>query len=261
MRRLLILAAFLLIISLVPVCAQRGGHASGGSHGSVGGGHAFSGSHGSVGGHGFAGHSYVSHGSTGTRFGGTRVASSGARFAGRGERFGGGRGDHFRRGRFGPYRYGNCYGYGCWGYGYPFYAYGGIDPNWWWDSYSSNDADDADERAEANEMNEENLREQQMLREQDHQAYARSSSRPQIPASRAPERDERAQAEPATVLIFRDQHQREIQNYAIVDEMLWIFTPQRTEKVPLAVLDMPATIKANEDRGVEFHLPESSQGQ
>jgi hypothetical protein len=61
--------------------------------------------------------------------------------------------------------------------------------------------------------------------------------------------------------VFRDQHQREIQNYAIVDEMLWIFTPQRIEKVPLAVLNVPATIKANEDRGVEFRLPESSTGQ
>ena len=107
-------------------------------------------------------------------------------------------------------------------------------------------------------MNAENLEEQRALREQD-QAYARPMRQP--PHATQARAAEPAENGPATVLVFRDQHQREIQNYAIVDEMLWIFSPQRIEKVPLAVLNVPATIKANEDRGVEFHLPEASTGQ
>jgi len=110
----------------------------------------------------------------------------------------------------------------------------------------------------ANEMNEENLEEQQALGEQDQDAYAqaRRQSRPaQSSASQSAEND------PKTVLIFRDQHQREIQNYAIVDDLIYVFTPQRTEKVPLAVIDVPATVRANEDRGVDFHLPGVNEGQ
>src|ERR1039457_1283966 len=239
MRRLLTFAAFLLIISVVPVCAQHSSHGgSGGSHGGVSGGHgSVGGSNGSFGGH--AG--FVGHGSGGPRFGGSHIASrSGSHFGsgrgsfGRGDHFRGGPGDHFRNGRFGfrnrpRHRYGYPY------YGYPLYAYGGIDPYWWWDTYSSNDQDDAQQREEAAEMNAENLEEQRALREQD-QAYARPMRQPP-PATQA-RAAEPAENGPATVLVFRDQHQREIQNYAIVDEMLWIFSPQRIEKVPLAVLNV-----------------------
>ena len=60
---------------------------------------------------------------------------------------------------------------------------------------------------------------------------------------------------PATVLVFRDQHQKEIQNYAIVGQTLWNFAPQHTEKIPLSELDLAATTKANDDRGVTFRVP------
>ncbi len=108
-------------------------------------------------------------------------------------------------------------------------------------------------------MNADNLQEQQALREQDQDAYGAPMRQPPH-ASPAPAATQ-ADNSPATVLVFRDQHQREIRNYAIVDEMLWIFSPQRIEKVPLAILDVPATIKANDDRGIDFRLPESSSGQ
>ena len=240
MRRLLAFAAFLLIIPAVPVCAQHGGSHGGsaGSHGGFSGGHASVGaSHGSVGGHaGFVGHGSVVGGSHFTsRFGSPS------------------RGNHFRNERVGAYGYRNRFGYG-----YPYYGYAGIDPYWWWDTYSSNDQDEAQQREDAAEMNAENLDEQRALREQDQHAHARPMSPPHATQARAPEQAENI---PATVLVFRDQHQREIQNYAIVDEMLWIFGPQRIEKVPLAVLNVPATIKANDERGVGFRLPESGSGQ
>ena len=170
------------------------------------------------------------------------------------------RGDHFRgrgfdRG-FRHHRFG--YGYGPYGYGYPYWGY--YDPYWdwwWWDSGSAYDEDAAREREYADQMNYENLREQEVLRQRDEDAYAQRPR--QAPAQSREE--ERASAEPATVLVFRDQHQREIQNYAIVGPTLWNFTPQRTEKIPLAELDIPATVKANDDRGVELDVPRPSEGQ
>jgi hypothetical protein len=241
MRRLLTFAAFLLILSVMPVCAQRGGgHASGGSHGSMGGGHA-----------GFSGHSgFVGHsmgGGSGAHFGSGFASRSGSRF-GSGTRFIGG--DRFRNGRFGLRN--RCIG--C--FGYPYYGYyGGVDPYWWWDTYPS---DDDEQRGLAAEMNAENLEEQQALREQDQDLYARRMPRPR-PSQ--PTVSEKADNDPTTILIFRDQRTREIQNYAIVDEMLWIFTPTRIEKVSLSAIDVPATMQANENRGVDFRLPGVSPGQ
>jgi hypothetical protein len=76
------------------------------------------------------------------------------------------------------------------------------------------------------------------------------------------ERDSRSQppAKPepqsATQLVFQDKHSEEVQNYAIVGRTLWIFTELRARKVPLSDLDLAATTQANEERGVDFRLPE-----
>lgn len=61
--------------------------------------------------------------------------------------------------------------------------------------------------------------------------------------------------QPNTVLIFKDGHKSEVQNYAIVGGTLFDFTDGRSHKILLADLDLPATQKANEDRGVDFQLP------
>jgi hypothetical protein len=66
---------------------------------------------------------------------------------------------------------------------------------------------------------------------------------------------------PATLLVFRDEHQQEVQNYAIVGQTLWSFAPGRTQKIPLSSLDLPATEKANDDRGVTFRVPAGSEAQ
>ena len=58
-----------------------------------------------------------------------------------------------------------------------------------------------------------------------------------------------------TLLVFRDKHTQEVQNYAIVGGTLWIFSEQRATKLPLSWLDIEATTKANDDRGVNFQLP------
>ena len=61
--------------------------------------------------------------------------------------------------------------------------------------------------------------------------------------------------QPQTVLVFKDGHQLEVQNYAIVGSMLFDLTPGRHSKITIADLDLAATAKQNDDRGIDFQLP------
>ncbi len=61
--------------------------------------------------------------------------------------------------------------------------------------------------------------------------------------------------QPQTVLIFKDGHQLEVQNYAVIGDTLYDLTPGRHHKVALAELDLASTAKQNDDRGIDFRLP------
>ena len=61
---------------------------------------------------------------------------------------------------------------------------------------------------------------------------------------------------PPTVLVFRDGHRSEVQNYGIVGQTFWVFTERHARKYQLSDLDLPATKTANEQRGVEFVVSE-----
>jgi hypothetical protein len=274
MRRLAAIPAFALLLAL-PLWAQHGGgHGGGGGHAGGGGGHAgFSGGHSggfSGGGHagGFSGGSAGVHAYSGPQSRSvaprafsrppssvrpfSRPPISQNRFRGSGIRTFG-----FRN---------NCYG--CRGYGYYPWAYGYYDPYWWWDSDSSynNDNDNGYDQdvAAAAEMNQQNLaqqsEEQQMMRQEqadgDQDLYAN-----RVPMRPAMHQSDGAPVLPDTVLVFRDEHKQEISNYAIVGQTLWNFAPQHTQKIPLSDLDLPATTKANEDRGLTFRVPASGEAQ
>jgi hypothetical protein len=58
----------------------------------------------------------------------------------------------------------------------------------------------------------------------------------------------------STALVFKDGHRSEVVNYAIVGDTLFDFDG-RKRKILLADLDLPATHKANDDRGVDFQIP------
>lgn len=60
-----------------------------------------------------------------------------------------------------------------------------------------------------------------------------------------------------TLLIFRDGLQREVTNYAIMGQYIYVFVGDR-RKIPLSEIDVDATIKANEARGSEFKIPSSA---
>jgi hypothetical protein len=66
-----------------------------------------------------------------------------------------------------------------------------------------------------------------------------------------------AEEEPVqlTSLVFRSKRTEEVQNYAIVGQTLWIFNPPRARRIPLSELDLTATAKLNDERGVDFRLP------
>jgi hypothetical protein len=82
------------------------------------------------------------------------------------------------------------------------------------------------------------------------------------PARRSSTNEERAAApptpvedkSPATVFIFKDGHQMETKNYAIMGGTLFDFSGKMLKKIQIDELDSAATIKANDDRGVVMKL-------
>jgi hypothetical protein len=269
MRRLISIAAFALSLAM-PVWAQHGGggHGGGGHAGFGGGGHAgFSGGHAS----GFSGHSAISSGSVGVHAlsGSSRagVRSYARPFTRPSFSTRASRGPFLHDGFRGPffrtygYGYNNCWGYACrGGYAYPWWGYYDpywYDPNWLYDSDSSYDDSYNQSVAQAAEMNRENLEEQQMLRQEQADGDQDIYMQPHHNVPNAASGDEKKGAPvlPSTVLVFRDQHKEEIENYAIVGQTLYNFEPQHTEKIALSTLDLAATAKANDDRGMKFSLP------
>lgn len=232
MRYWLAVAALGAALTVSPAWAQRGG----GGHGGFGGHAAFSGHA------GFASHSMGGfHGSSFARGG-----FPGPHFAGRGW------GNGFRR----PYpRGGYCWGGSCYygrgyygyGWGWPYaYAGWGWDYPWYYDDsnnyardsgYSYAPPEDYQPQAEIDRLHDEVAQ----LRDQ-----MRNVPHPPEPKQTAPE---------PTQLVFADKHTEQVENYAIVRQTLWVFDNSRTRKIPLASLDIPATEKANQDRGVDFEIP------
>jgi len=95
--------------------------------------------------------------------------------------------------------------------------------------------------------------------------YSPNSSPPPVNSAPAPQsyqqrrsgRNDSASddAEP-TVLVFRDGHRQEIANYAIMGSTLFVLSGPRA-RIPVAELDIPATERVNQDRGVDFKIPKA----
>ncbi len=65
---------------------------------------------------------------------------------------------------------------------------------------------------------------------------------------------------PPAVLVFRDAHQEEIGKYTIIGRTIYTSADywssgSWTRKVQIAELDVPATLKLNQERGAKFSLP------
>jgi hypothetical protein len=92
-------------------------------------------------------------------------------------------------------------------------------------------------------------------RERDRQQAASNdnksvSSKRSEESAPAPQEDK----SPATVFVFKDGHQLETKNYAIMGETLFDFSGNSLKKIKLEEIDSAATLKANDDRGVQVKL-------
>ncbi|MGP0097532.1 MAG: hypothetical protein ACLPHI_10890 [Terriglobales bacterium] len=216
------LATLGLMLIALPVWAQRRGGGGGGSHavshGAPGAGH-YSGSVHS-GSYGYGGG--YSHGNGGVRI----VVGS-------------------------PY-YGGYYGRrGLYPYGYSPYSYYG----WYGDPffYDTQDNGDQDSYSGASNQPPYYPAPENSGLQRDVQALSGKIDRLQadVEARNRPKAEE-----PETALVFRDQHIEEVRNYAIAGGTLWVLNERAAKKIPLAQLDLPATIKMNDDRGVDFQVPQ-----
>jgi hypothetical protein len=244
MRRWIFMAALSAVLVAAPLWGQRGGR-GGMSMGS--------------GGHG----GFVSHGGSPVYSGGPRGGSG----WGGGSRGWGGHPTYSGWGwRRPPYGY---YPYRYWGWGYPsFYGYGWYPYSGWYggvgwydDSYSYPAQsypsyvyaapDNSDAYAQNSQLQQDEI---DRLNQEVARLREEGESRP--PSNPPPSPSAKAQVHAETLLVFRDGHTEEIQNYAIVGKTLWVFTEQRAHKIPIIDLDVPATTRANEDRGIDFRLPQ-----
>jgi hypothetical protein len=144
---------------------------------------------------------------------------------------------------FSPYYY--YYGYPAYpsfygDYSYPGYPYSSPDAYPAYDYYADYSAqNDVAQQQDIDRLEGEVAR----LREQ-RETPERALPKPPVEIKSTP-----------TLLVFRDRHTQEVQNYAIVGGTLWVFNEQRAMKLPLSWLDVEATSKANDERGVDFRLP------
>ena len=138
-----------------------------------------------------------------------------------------------------------------WGfYGYP--AWYNADYAYSQDMYSSRESS---EYSALYQQNQERARELDRLSDEVERLRDEQQSRSAAPAPR-PEPRSKPEPHELTVLVFRDQHRQEVENYAIVGQTIWIFSEKRATKVPLSSLDVDATSKANYERGLEFRVPQ-----
>jgi hypothetical protein len=236
MRRWLGIATLTLGLLAMPVWAQRHGGGGGGAHFASGGSH----SSGAVR-SGSSGH--ISSSSSSYRGAISGVRGSGYR--GSGVRVLSGN-PNYRRRVYGP---GYYYPYGL---GYPYYSWYAdpLDsPSDYQDGDDQSDGQSADSSADYSGP----YRDDSGL-QSDVQALSGKVDRLQadVEARNRP----RAELQPATALVFRDQHVEEVHNYAISGGTIWVFGEQAAKKIPLTQLDLDATVKMNDDRGVDFQVPE-----
>jgi len=151
-------------------------------------------------------------------------------------------------------------GFGRWGYPWAYAYYpGGWDYPLDYSDYDQSSNQNQLQAYELQMMNNQQQIEQRIdsLEDRLDQLYEQRSA----PASQAQaNRQTSVQSESSqpAVLVYKDGHKQEVQNYAIVGQTIWVLNEQQARKVPLSALDLNATRKANEERDVEFAVPGST---
>lgn len=87
------------------------------------------------------------------------------------------------------------------------------------------------------------------------------------PRDPAPERREAAPAAAAkpeppptpTIVVLRSGEKLELTDYAVTGDTLYDLHGGRTKKIAVSDIDLPTTVKLNEERGIEFTLPNAAR--
>ena len=123
------------------------------------------------------------------------------------------------------------------------------------ESYADNDNDrygehytDYREAERRRRQEEERQAEEQRRREEEDTRKAESK-----PGTKQEEKPQ--EQEPVTVLVFTDGHRQGIHGYAITGDVLYDLAGGRARKILLGDLDLPATIRLNDELGNDFRLP------
>ena len=154
----------------------------------------------------------------------------------------------------GGFHHRHGFGHGFYPYGaYPYYGW--YSPLWDWEPTSYDSRNDYVDRyaesqyqtaAEINRLADE----VEQLREQ-----GASGSVEQAPARPLVQPEAKNDQDLPVILVFMDKHIQEIRNYAVANEMVVAFDGTRTRKYPLMDIDLAATMKLNDERGVNFSVP------
>ena len=146
------------------------------------------------------------------------------------------------------------------GFRNPYYAYApfGYYSPFWWDWYSSsydrsnNDDNYVAQRQAQQQIDDLSQQVQDLQQERAERAYSQAPV-PRPPAASNTE----AKIEPdmSVVLVYFDKRIEEIKNYAVANEKVVVFDNHHIKKIPLADIDLAATMKLNDERGVDFQIP------
>jgi hypothetical protein len=161
-------------------------------------------------------------------------------------------GGHFGRGFNGHFRHHHRFFRNNWVWGYPIWAY--YDPGFY-DYSSDRSYYEASAAAESAAYDQQARLEQRMDRIEDRldTLINRLQSTPASQTAPPPKPEPTS----AATIVFRDGHTEEVENFAVVGQTLWIFTEQRARKVPMAQINTEATDQANQQRGIDLHLPKA----
>jgi hypothetical protein len=261
MRGWLSVAALCTILLAVPAWGQRGGGGrGGGGHGGGGGFHGGGFSGRSRGGYGGNGYGYRGYGYPGYGYGYRGYGYPGYGYGGyRGYGYG-----------YGGYGYGYGRGWRGWGWGYPWWG-GSWYPWWGWDSWDNSDSSYPSDSYAGSNYQAQPYPSTVYVNPAPPPGYSNSqanqtqdeidSLKDQVAQLRSQQEGKSAPAEPRarTVLVYRDGHTEQVDDYAIVGKTLWVFNETRARRVALSELDLPATKRDNEDRGIDFTIPRTSQ--
>lgn len=156
-----------------------------------------------------------------------------------------------------PFRHGRSFRHGFSPYAaYPYYVW--YSPFWGWDNSSYDSREDyanayAAAQYQTNAEIDRLSNEVEQLR--DERANApQPPSRPSLQTQAETGSDQ----DLPVILVFLDKHIQEVRNYAVANEMVVAFDGTRTRKYPLMDIDLAATMKLNDERGVNFNVPPPS---